>query len=130
MTPLSVRLTTRLATIAFVSMVLPGCSPLISMAGAVLSSLTDEAAVAPRVGPFAGVPTRAQNGANPDPAPRQAMNMDREINPLCRAKLPPPEPPSLVCVLRPVCLPGSTVPVTLRLCPDPNHVAAAMSAAK
>ena len=104
--------------------VLAGCTPL-SLASAVLGSLTEEVAVAPRTGPFAGVPTRAQNGAGQDTAVRDVMAMDRNVNPMCRMKLPKSEPMPLTCELRPVCLPGAAEPMILRLCPDPGQLVAA-----
>jgi len=105
-------------------MAVAGCTPL-SLASAVLGSLTEDVAVAPRTGPFAGVPTRAQNGAGQDTAVRDVMAMDRNVNPMCRMKLPKSEPMPLTCELRPVCLPGAAEPMILRLCPDPGQLVAA-----
>jgi len=113
--------------VGFGMIALAGCTPL-SLASAVLGSLTEDVAATPRTGPFAGVPTRAQNNAGQDTAVRDLMAMDRNVNPMCRMKLPKSQPMPLACELRPVCLPGAAEPMILRLCPDPGQLVAATPA--
>lgn len=103
-------------------MLMAGCSPLLPLLGAALSGPGEKSQLA---GPFAGTPSAAQNRRPAESPVSDALaGADQKVRPSCMAKLPPPEPPPETgCAMRPTCLPGSELPIRLRLCAsDPNAV--------
>lgn len=99
-----------------------GCSPLLPLLGAALGGPGGKSQLA---GAFAGAPSATQNRRPAESPVSDALaNADQHVRPSCTAKLPPPEPaPDTGCAMRPTCLPGSELPIRLRLCAsDPNAV--------
>ncbi len=99
---------------------LGGCvPPVLSLAGAALSVVNDNAPAAALSGPFSGAPSAAQNRHQGDPAIGEALAQaeQRQVTEECTAKLPAAgRSPVPGCSIRLVCLPGSTAPLRLRVC--------------
>lgn len=110
-----------ICAIAICVLSLPACvPPVVSLAGAALSALNEGGQTSARPGPFSGGPSSIQNQRPGDPAISEAVAHagQRQIMEKCTARLPLNEPPPSTtgCTVRPVCLPGSTVPLRLRVC--------------
>jgi len=111
---------------------LTACSPAVTVASLLISTITqDTASAAPQTGPFSGARSPVQNRTDPDPGIARALDMDRNVSPACKALLPEEAAePLTACALRPVCLPGSQQPITLRLCPAPDMAASSQATAQ
>jgi hypothetical protein len=101
-----------------------GCSPLLPLIGAALGGPGEKSQLA---GTFAGAPSATQNrrpaeSPVPDALADALAGADQTVRQSCVAKLPPPVPaPETGCAMRMTCLPGSELPIRLRLCASDPH---------
>jgi|AACY02.14.fsa_nt_gi hypothetical protein len=100
-------------------LLLPGCVPMASLAGAALDVLNEGGGSV--VAPLARNASTTQNRRPENPAISEALAQadQRQVMEVCKAKLPPQQikpAPNVGCTVRSVCLPGSTVPLRLRVC--------------
>jgi hypothetical protein len=96
----------------------PGCVPMASLAGAALDVLNDGGGSVGALLSRNALSTQNRHPENSAISEALAQAEQRQVLEVCKAKLPrlAKPAPQVGCSVRPTCLPGSKVPLRLRVC--------------